>query len=57
MGLTAIELRLLGKSVVASPRSSYATMSERHCVGHLSADRFDRHQQMADQVLAWCVAP
>ena len=57
MGLTAIELRLLGKSVVASPRSSCATMSERHCVGHLSADRFDRHQQMADQVLSWCMAP
>lgn len=57
MGLTAIELRLLGKAVVASSRSTFATMSERHCVGHLSADRFNRHQEMADQVLAWCVTP
>jgi hypothetical protein len=56
MGLTAVELRLLGKPIVASPRAEVATMRERHCVAHMQALRLDHHQKIARQLLAWCVA-
>jgi hypothetical protein len=56
MGLTAVELRLLGKPIVASPRAEFATMRERHCVAHMQALRLDHHQDIARQLLAWCVA-
>ena len=55
MGLTAIELRLLGKPILAHPRAEVATMRERHCVAHMQALRLDHHQDIARQLLAWCV--
>jgi hypothetical protein len=55
MGLTAIELRLLGKPILAHPRADVATMRERHCVAHMQALRLDHHQDIARQLLAWCV--
>ena len=54
MGLTAIELRLLGKPILARPRAPRLTLRERHCVAHLATPRFDRHAEMAAQVLEWC---
>jgi hypothetical protein len=53
MGLTAVELRLLGKPIVAAPRSPTALMCERHCVAHLGARRFDHHAELAAQLLQW----
>jgi hypothetical protein len=54
MGLTAIELRLLGKHIAAAPRSQGALMCERHCVAHLGASGFDHHAGLAAQLLGWC---
>ena len=54
MGLTAIELRLLGKAVIQAPRSLHATMRELHCQAHLQAQRFDHHGELATQLLHWC---
>lgn len=56
MGLTAIELRLLGKAIDAPPRSPAALMCERHCIAHLGARRFDHHAELAQQLLRWCQA-
>jgi hypothetical protein len=56
MGLTAIELRLLGKPVLARSRGTCSTMSERHCVAHLAARRFDHYRLQADEILSWCRA-
>lgn len=56
MGLSAIELSLLGKHVLAAPRSPSALMCERHCVAHLGAKRFDHHQALSAQLLGWCSA-
>jgi hypothetical protein len=56
MGLSAIELRLLGKPIVTGPRSASAVMCERHCVAHMGAKRFDHHNELARQLLAWCQA-
>ncbi|WP_029000679.1 hypothetical protein [Azohydromonas australica] len=53
MGLTAVELRLLGKPIVAAPRSPTALMCERHGVAHLGARRFDHHAELAAQLLQW----
>lgn len=54
MGLTAIELRLLGKAVIRAPRTLPATMRELHCQAHLQAQRFDHHAELAGQLLQWC---
>jgi hypothetical protein len=54
MGLTAIELRLLGKHIVAPARSPQALMSARHCIAHLGARRFDHHAELGGQLLQWC---
>jgi hypothetical protein len=54
MGLTAIELRLLGKHIAAAPRDPAAPMCQRHCVAHLGARRFDHHAGLAAQLLQWC---
>lgn len=56
MGLTAIELRLLGKHIVTTPRSPSALMCERHCGAHMEARRFDHHTELAEQLLGWCRA-
>ena len=56
MGLTAIELRLLGKHIAAAPREPAAPMCQRHCVAHLRARRFDHHAGLAAQLLQWCQA-
>ena len=54
MGLTAVELRLLGKAVATAPRPEAALMCERHCVAHLAAPRLDHHAELAAQLLQWC---
>jgi predicted O-linked N-acetylglucosamine transferase (SPINDLY family) len=56
MGLSAIELRLLGKHIVARERSDQALMCQRHCQAHLGARRFDHHTELAAQLLQWCRA-
>jgi hypothetical protein len=56
MGLTAIELRLLGKHIITSPPSPVALMAQRHCSAHLGARRFDHHAELAGQLLGWCKA-
>ena len=56
MGLTAIELRLLGKSVVQPRRPRVATMHQLHCAGHARARRFDHHDLQARELLSWCGA-
>jgi len=53
MGLTAIELRLLGKHIVTRRRPAGGLMSERHCIGHVGAARFDHHELLARQLLEW----
>jgi len=53
MGLTAIELRLLGKHIVTQRRDTGGLMCERHCNGHIGADRFDHHEKLASQMLQW----
>ena len=53
MGLTAIELRLLGKHIVTQRRDTGGLMCERHCIGHIGADRFDHHELLARQMLQW----
>ncbi|MCZ2497983.1 tetratricopeptide repeat protein [Xylophilus sp. Kf1] len=54
MGLTAIELRLLGKHVVTQRRPTDGLMCERHCTAHMGADRFDHHASLGGQLLEWC---
>ncbi len=54
MGLAAIELRLMGKHIHATPRHRSALMCERHAVSHLAARRFDHHAGLARQLLQWC---
>lgn len=54
MGLTAIELLLLAKPIVAPPARAGALMYERHCLGHLKAERFDHYAVQAAQLLKWC---
>ena len=53
MGLTAIELRLLGKHVVTHRRPASGLMCERHCTAHMGADRFDHHESLGGQLLEW----
>jgi hypothetical protein len=53
LGLTAIELRLLGKAIHCAPRAPTALMCERHAVAHLGARRFDHHAELGAQLLAW----
>ena len=54
MGLTAIELRLLGKTVIEPPRTLPATMSELHCAAHLRAPGFAHHRLIAQRLLGAC---
>ena len=54
MGLSAVELRLLGKHICAAPRSVSALMYERHCTAHLGSRRFDHHEVLAKQLQHWC---
>jgi tetratricopeptide (TPR) repeat protein len=56
MGLTAIELRLLGKHVLRARRPAVATMRERHCNGHWQAPGFDHGALQAQELLRWCTA-
>lgn len=56
MGLTAIELRLLGKRVLTHPRGAPGTMSEFHCGAHLAADGFDHYRLQAGEILRWCTS-
>ncbi len=54
MGLTAIELRLLGKTVIVPPRTLPAAMSELHCAAHLRAPGFGHHRLIAQRLLEAC---
>jgi tetratricopeptide (TPR) repeat protein len=56
MGLTAIELRLLGKHILTINRSPVALMCQRHAIAHLGARRFDHHGELASDLLQWCRA-
>jgi hypothetical protein len=56
MGLTAIELRLLGKRILTYSRGTVGTMSEFHCGAHLAAVGFDHYQLQADEILKWCTS-
>ena len=53
MGLTAIELRLMGKHLLVPRRATAGLMCERHCVGHKGAKGFDHHGALAQQMLEW----
>lgn len=54
MGLTAIELRLLGKHIVTQRRPTGGLMCERHCIGHIGASGFGHHEVLGEQLLQWC---
>lgn len=54
MGLTAIELLLLGKTIVGPPRRRGGLMYERHSLGHERAERFDHYATQAAELLRWC---
>lgn len=54
MGLTAIELLLLGKPIVGPPRRAGGLMYERHSFGHERATRFDHYATQAAELLRWC---
>jgi len=54
MGLTAIELLLLGKPIVGPPRRPGGLMYERHSFGHERATRFDHYDTQAAELLQWC---
>jgi hypothetical protein len=56
MGLTAVELRLLGKTVIEPPRTLPASMSELHGAAHLRAPGFAHHRLLAQHLLAACRA-
>lgn len=53
MGLTAIELRLMGKPIAGPRHGRVELMCERHCLAHLHTDHFDDHAKLAAQLLAW----
>lgn len=54
MGLTAIELRLLGKHVRTARPPARALMCERHAVAHMGAASFGGHLQLGAELLRWC---
>ena len=54
MGLSAVELRLLGKPIVQPPRPALRSMSECHCAGHLGSASFAHHAQLGRALLGWC---
>ena len=51
MGLTAVELRLLGVPFRLVERPHRATMRELHASGHAVAPRFDHHRLQAEELL------
>lgn len=55
MGLTAVELRLLGVPVVLAPRASVGTMREFHAQAHAGAEHFAGAAAQAGELLRWCV--
>jgi len=54
MGMTAIELLLLGKPIVGPPRKPGGLMYERHSFGHERSTRFDHYDTQAAELLQWC---
>ncbi|MEI6029439.1 MAG: hypothetical protein WCT47_22440 [Betaproteobacteria bacterium] len=57
MGLTAVELRLLGVPIMLGPRPAMGTMREFHARAHLGAARFDRALEQAHELVNWCATP
>lgn len=54
MGLTAIELRLLGKHVRLARPPARAPMCARHAVGHHGAATLAGHARLGAELLRWC---
>lgn len=54
MGLSAVELRLLGVPVAHQVRPATASMCERHCAGHMHTAGFAHHEALALRILQWC---
>jgi hypothetical protein len=54
MGLTAIELLLMGKPIVGPRPRSISLMCERHSLGHQSTEDFAGYRAQAAQLLQWC---
>jgi predicted O-linked N-acetylglucosamine transferase (SPINDLY family) len=56
MGLSAIELLLMGKEIVSVPTPKVGIMAERHSFGHRHTAQFDDYATQAQELLAWCQA-
>lgn len=54
MGLSAIELLLMGKDIISPPIPPVGIMAERHSFGHRKTRQFDEYESQAQQLLAWC---
>jgi predicted O-linked N-acetylglucosamine transferase (SPINDLY family) len=54
MGLTAIELLLMGKTIVGAKPPSLALMCERHRFGHQQTTDFAGYAAQASQLYEWC---
>lgn len=54
MGLTAIELLLMGKAIVGPRPRAVSLMCERHSLGHQRTDDFAGYHAQAGQLLRWC---
>ncbi len=54
MGLTAIELLLMGKTIVGAKPQSLALMCERHRFGHQQTTDFAGYAAQASQLYEWC---
>lgn len=54
MGLTAVELRLLGVPVHLPPPPALGSMRQFHALGHAATERFDDFDSQAAQLLEAC---
>jgi hypothetical protein len=54
MGLTAVELLLMGKAIVGPRPRAVALMCERHSSGHQRTKDFAGYAAQAEQLLRWC---
>lgn len=54
MGLTAIELLLMDKTLVGPKHGAKGLMCERHSLGHQKHPKFFEYESQAAQLLKWC---